>query len=194
MPVSTAPPPSCPSREGCLQSVRAYTSKSPALHPIWKFTPGWPPACAVSVDAVDSAVLDAAAGGVRPLGLHGVGADDLGVADAQIADLPLVVLILEPVPTLSRDGIGDRFAELVRGDGGHGVEDDTAAGLATGAVGIRHHRIEDVAAGHVVIAAEHLARLVAAHDHRDARRREDEVERIGIGGGGLSASGPLAQH
>src|ERR1700730_10139513 len=54
--------------------------------------------------AIGYRALHATAGGVRPLGLHGEGADLLGLADAEVADLSLVPGIREPVPALAGGG------------------------------------------------------------------------------------------
>ena len=96
--------------------------------------------------------LDAGIGGIRPFQLHDIAAERLGFPCADIADFSVRVVI----PASAGNGIGDGFAKFVRGGGSEGVGDAKTAG-APGTAGVRHDRIENVAAGGVVIATKFLA-------------------------------------
>src|SRR5215471_20817295 len=93
--------------------------------------------------------LDAGLGSVGPFELHRVSIQLLCLPGANVADLTVRIV----VPALSRDRIGNGFAQLMRGRGGQGVERREPA-LASGAIRIGHGRVEDIIAGGVVIAAK----------------------------------------
>src|SRR5262250_846814 len=97
--------------------------------------------------------LDAGLGSVGPFELHRVSIQLLCFPGANIADLT----VCSVVPALSRDRIGNGFAQLMRRRGGQGVERGEPA-LASGAIRIGHRRVEDTVAGGVVIAAKIAAR------------------------------------
>src|SRR6266851_2033447 len=77
---------------------------------------------------------------VGPLELHRVGAKRPGLPGADVADLAVLIVI----PTLAGDGIGDRLAQLVRAGRGERIQYGQRSDAST-AIGVRHHRIEDVA-------------------------------------------------
>src|SRR5712664_4480455 len=115
---------------------------------------------------------------VGPFELNGVAAESAGLPRADIADFTVVVV----VPTLARNGIGDRFTEFVRSGGSESVEIGDAAETAS-ATGVRHHGVEDAVVNGVVIAAENLARGAAALSDGDSGGKENEIEGIrGCGG------------
>src|SRR5665213_2896276 len=94
---------------------------------------------------------------VGPFELNGVSAQLLGLPGADIADLAIAVVI----PTLARNRVGDRLAQLMRAGRGYRIDcgERTAAARA---VGIGHHRVEDLAVDVVVVAAEGRARARSA--------------------------------
>src|SRR3974377_1097892 len=129
---------------------------------------------------------NAGIGGVGPFELDGVVAELLGLPGADVADLAVIVV----VPALTRNGIGDGFAEFMgrsRRERGEGVESTETAGAARKG----HHGIVDAAGGSgVVIAAEIFAGGGRALLHRDAGREIQEIERI-FRDGGKRAGGDL---
>src|ERR1700680_4411087 len=84
------------------------------------------------------ATSDALTGRVGPLELDRVRAELLRLPRADVADLTVGVVVV----ALSRHGICDGFAKLMRAGGGERVEDAQAAGAAA-AVRVRHHRVEE---------------------------------------------------
>src|ERR1700730_594413 len=111
---------------------------------------------------------------VRPFQLNRVAAEGACFPRANVADLAVAVV----VPSLAGHGVGDGFSKLVRGGGSERVGDGQAAG-APGTSGIGHDRIENVAAGGFVIAAEILAGSTAPQHHLHAGGKEDKIQRIG---------------
>src|SRR6202790_3855228 len=128
------------------------------------------------------ALLETTVGGVGPFELDGVATEGAGLPGADVADFAVVVV----VPASPWDGIGDRFAELVRGGGGERVESGDSA-EATGATGIGHDGIKDVVVDGVVIAAENLAGGAAALGNGNTRGKENEIE--GVGSCGRESTG-----
>src|SRR5258708_18597857 len=115
---------------------------------------------------------------VGPFQLNGVAAEGAGLPRADITDFTVVVV----VPALTRNGIGDRFAEFMRSGRSERVEvGDTAE--ATSATGVRHHGVEDAAVDGVVIPAENLTGRAATLRNGDSGRKENEIKGIrGCGG------------
>src|SRR5258706_9073079 len=111
---------------------------------------------------------------VRPFQLDRVTAERPCFPRANVADLAVAVV----VPSLAGHRIGDGFAKFVRGGGSERVGDAKAAG-APGTAGVRHDRIENVAAGGVVIAAELPAGSAAALHNLHAGRKKEKIERVG---------------
>src|SRR5882762_7799796 len=108
---------------------------------------------------------------VRPFQLNRVTAERPCFPRANVAYLTVAVV----VPSLAGDRIGDGFAKLVRGGGSERVGDAKAAG-APGTSGVRHDRIENVAAGRVVITAELPAGGAAAQHNLHAGRKKEKIE------------------
>src|SRR4029077_923195 len=77
----------------------------------------------------------------------------------------------------------------MRSSGGEGVESGSSAETA-GASRVRHDGVKDAVVDGVVIAAEDFAGGAAALGDRDAGGNENEIERVG-GGGGHRAGGDL---
>src|SRR5216684_9138755 len=100
---------------------------------------------------------------VRPFQLNRVTAERPCFPRANVAYLTIAVV----VPSLAGHRIGDGFAKFVRRGGSERVNDAEAAG-APGTSGVRHDRIENVAAGGVVIAAELPAGSAAAQHNLHA--------------------------
>jgi hypothetical protein len=90
---------------------------------------------------------------------------------ANIADLSIVVVI----PALPGNRIRNRFAEFMRTRGSQSVGDSEAAG-ASGTSGLRHHRVENIVARGVVVAAEILAGGSASLLDLHAWRQEKKVQ------------------
>src|SRR5882762_5464990 len=108
---------------------------------------------------------------VRPFQLNCVTAERPCFPRANVAYLTVAVV----VPSLAGHRIGDGFAKFVRGGGSKRVDDAKAAG-APGTSGIRHDRIENVAVGGVVIAAEFPAGSAAAQHNLHAGRKKKEIQ------------------
>src|SRR5215472_10960206 len=112
-------------------------------------------------------------GVVGPLELHGPWADLLGLPRTDVADLAMHVV----VPSLARNRVGDRLAQLVRTRGGQCIGDGETS-RAAGASRIRHDRIEDLPGDVVVVTAERRAgRRTALYDTH-TRRKVDEIQSV----------------
>src|SRR6266481_9352412 len=126
---------------------------------------------------------------VRPFQLNRAAAEDACFPRANVPDLPVVVV----VPTLAGHRVRDCFAKFVRRRGSERVGDGQAAG-APRTTGVRHDRVENVAAGRVVIAAEILAGSAAALHYLHAGRKKNEVKRVGVGCGKILRGDFLLQQ
>src|SRR5437588_10257516 len=95
---------------------------------------------------------DAGPGVIGPFLLNCVVANLLCLPGADIADFAVGIV----VPALSRDRVGDCFAQLVRTGVGQGIKNRQIGGAA-GAIRVWLNRVEDLPIDTVMVTAKHLA-------------------------------------
>jgi hypothetical protein len=132
--------------------------------------------------------LDAGRGRVGPFELDGVAAQLFGFPSADIADFTIGIV----VPALTRDGIGDGFAEFAR-TGGSESGESVESTLTARTTGERHDAIVDAPDSGVVIATEILAGGSAALSDLRAGREKNEIDAI-LGRSREGAGGNFGLH